>query len=349
MPIFLSDSQVTILAVCAGIIILTLFLHYVIPLIRTPTHMAAFVVFLLGTAISIVGYIDQHQGPFTLERLIEDFYANASTELWSIAITVLIIERLEEGRRNRQRQQDEERQQVEETRKRKHDLLISLGSNVNATALDAAWRLHKAGWLSDGTASGQYLQSANLRKAPLEDADLSDSDLRKAEMTRARLARAKFDRSDLRGVMADMVDAMNVNFRGAKMRRCHLSGARLLQADFSGADLRKAVLHKAILIEADLGGANLAGANLCGADLSKANLIGVRFEDAKVEPAFFDERTRLPDGSRWRPDTDMTKFTKRAYHAEIRSRWRWVWWMEKYTRRDPGRDTQEAVTQQTTS
>ena len=45
--------------------------------------------------------------------------------------------------------------------------------------------------------------------------------------------------------------------------------------------------------------ADLASADLFGADLMYANLTG----------ADFAEDTRLPDGTHWTPDTDITRFT----------------------------------------
>jgi len=55
-------------------------------------------------------------------------------------------------------------------------------------------------------------------------------------------------------------------------------------------------------------------ARLTGADLSEANLRGANLLDASLRGALlrgalFDERTTLPDGTNWKPGTNMGKFT----------------------------------------
>jgi hypothetical protein len=52
----------------------------------------------------------------------------------------------------------------------------------------------------------------------------------------------------------------------------------------------------------------LSGANLQGADLTGAK---------------FDENTTLPDGTKWTPDTDMTRFTDPEHPEFWRSDIKW--------------------------
>ena len=53
----------------------------------------------------------------------------------------------------------------------------------------------------------------------------------------------------------------------------------------------------------------LWSANLRNADLWRANLRGVE----NIETAQFNEKTRLPNGDNWIPETDMTRYTNPEY------------------------------------
>lgn len=87
---------------------------------------------------------------------------------------------------------------------------------------------------------------------------------------------------------------MNTQFKRADMRRMNLRHAKLQDTDFTRADLSYS----------DLQFADLTHANLMAMDLSSVNLLG-----AKLDKAQFNDHTRLPDGTMWTPQTDMTRFT----------------------------------------
>lgn len=74
---------------------------------------ALLIVAIVGAAL---GYLNQHSSLFEPDNVITDFYANISTELASIAITVLVINTLNE---RRARQQEKE------------NLVLQIGSPVN--------------------------------------------------------------------------------------------------------------------------------------------------------------------------------------------------------------------------
>ena len=81
-----------------------------------------------------------------------------------------------------------------------------------------------------------------------------------------------------------------VDLAGAKLNGCNFYKSNMMGADLAGADLRNAKL-----VGVDLRGANLAYADLRGADLT-----GVQFNrETRWQGAIFDERTVLPNGSRW--------------------------------------------------
>lgn len=98
-----------------------------------------------------------------------------------------------------------------------------------------------------------------------------------------------------------------------------LMNANLLKVRLSDAQMRQVDLHGAILRGARLERVNFSGANLWGADLQDAGLKNVNLEGAdlfqanlrgvKMIRVEFDEKTRLPDGTRWSPTTDLTRFT----------------------------------------
>ena len=55
---------------------------------------------IVAVVIALLGYINQHSGYFKNSPLVEDFYANVSIDLASLAITILVIDALNEWRQN---------------------------------------------------------------------------------------------------------------------------------------------------------------------------------------------------------------------------------------------------------
>ncbi len=86
--------------------------------------------------------------------------------------------------------------------------------------------------------------------------------------------------------------------------------ANLREADLHAAYLRGASFENVILTGANLSNTNLLGTIFTGADLSQAQLTG----------ASYDDKTVLPDGQFWTPDTDMARFTDPAHPDFWRSR-----------------------------
>jgi hypothetical protein len=122
---------------------------------------------VLALVIAVYGYLNQHgnwQSPFPF---IADFYANISTELISIVITILVIDGLNERRAIQQEKQA---------------LILQMSSPTNFIAKEAARILRMRGWLTDGTLQGANLLRANLRKVLLVKADLRGALFYKAEI-----------------------------------------------------------------------------------------------------------------------------------------------------------------------
>ena len=98
-----------------------------------------------------------------------------------------------------------------------------------------------------------------------------------------------------------------------------LSNRSLKDKLFIRANLRDANLEAAYLR-----GSSFENATLTGADLSNTNLLGTIFTgadltDARLEGASYDDKTVLPDGTYWSPDTDMARFTDPAHPDYWRS------------------------------
>lgn len=193
---------------------------------------AGVLLLVAATIIGVAGYQIEHEflslGDF-LNSLLTSVWANASTELVSIAITLIFVENIFSQRREAERE--------------KRDLVLQMGSNDNAYAREAVRKLRVRGWHQDGT-----LINAPLTNAKLWEANLSFANLRGADLWAANLSL--------------------VNLGGADLTKADLGSANLSHANLRGATLSGANLRKADLTNADLSGADLTGANLAGADVT---------------------------------------------------------------------------------
>lgn len=235
------------------------FLH----LIDEPEE-AAIVFVLLGIGIAVGGYAFLY-GLGTLRDIVGDFYANIAAEAISIAITVLIIERLYERR-----------SKAEAEKAEKERLILQMGSPDNGFAVEAVRQLEKRGGLTDGSLRGVDISGANLSGAALVKADLGSVKLFGGNLSRAILWDANFRRAILNGTNLTKAECWGWQFHKASLWRTDLTEAVLW-----GADLREANL-----MEANLSGADLAGANLAGAQYTN----GLNFLHDTCWPKDFDPR-----------------------------------------------------------
>lgn len=176
-----------------------------------------------GVIITISGHIRQYGGFFP-GQLFEDMYTNLGAELTSIAITVLIIDKLAQRR-----------EAVNEVER----LIREMGSKDSGTALRAVEELRARNALSDGS-----LVRADFKYANLEGADLSGADLRGAYMSFAVLRDCDLRDADLRGATlreADLENGLLLNVRldESHCHKANLSNARMHGASMRGADMRR--------------------------------------------------------------------------------------------------------------
>ena len=205
-------------------------------------HMAG-VMLLVIIIVGVGGYNHLHH-KLSLTDLVADFYANVSTELASIVITVVVIDGL-----NRRRA----------TEREKSTLTLQLGSPNRGFAVEAARMLRVRGWLSDGG-----LRKVNLFGTDLQGAILGDADLREAFLVQANLQAVDLREANLAG--AYLGEAI---LREANLQNANLQETNLIAADFQGATLR---------------GATLKGAKMGGVDLEGADLRGASFNSDTILP-----------------------------------------------------------------
>lgn len=169
--------------------------------------------------IAVLGLV----GRFILFPSDAGYITNLYTEVISIAITVLVLDRLN------QRRQD---------KIRKEELIFQMGSGENVTARRAARMLHHKGWLTDGTLRASQLSDANLHSSDLNSADLQDADL-----IGANLKKADLFMSNLRGAILN-----DANLEGAMLEDSDLRGASLVQANLRGAKLDHAQFDESTVL-----------------------------------------------------------------------------------------------------
>lgn len=157
------------------------------------------------------------------------YLTNVWTEGLSIAVTVVILDRLADRRTRRQREQDLKVRLVREAR-----------SNVNDVARQAINELWEHGWLSghDGLLRGTDFYRANLQGAILGLANLQGTQLVEANLQGADLVYA-----NLQGARLG-----EANLQGANLRGANLQGANLVYANLQGADLLRANLEHALIL-----------------------------------------------------------------------------------------------------
>lgn len=253
----------------------------------------------------------------------DGFGVNIFTELLSIAVTVGIIDVINQVRDQRRRR-----------RGRKERLIQQMGSYVhNTIALNAVQEIIDEGWHKDGSLKSQKFMNALLNGAPLAGADLNNAYLFGANLSNANLVFANFHKANLQQV--DLTNALlgQANLSEARLESCLLDNTNLIGADLShtdlttvetfnpankslqktklvGANLSFCDLSNLIFRNADLHGADLSNANLTNARLDRTDLRGCNLKHANLKGVLVtdivcDENTILPDGSNWKPDSNF--------------------------------------------
>jgi len=154
--------------------------------------------------------------------IVQDYIPNIVTEIISIAVTVLIIDSLNE-RRSRKELKDRLKRQI--------------WSKDQGLALNAINELRANGWLTDGS-----LEDINLPYAVLDRAELKEAVLNGANFHRASLRKAYVGHAHLR----------NCDFSQADLTLSIFNHSDLTGSDFTNAILDDASFEDAILMGATI-------------------------------------------------------------------------------------------------
>jgi len=249
-----------------------------------PVRVAAYVLLGLSALIGVMGYFELLPLPM---KVIEDFYANGAAELASIAITVLIVDRLSEWRAER---------------REKEQILSQISSNSNQFALEAIREAQNRGWLYNGTLQGITITRADLSGVNLFQADLAESIFYRANLSKSDMALADFRDAYIRSVSMKDSDLRHVNFVNTYLSRVQFDGSNLRDSQFTGAYLRRV---------------SFLNTNLDGVDFT-----GVRYTSLMEWPEGFDP---IEAGAEMVPDNkEHDRHTKRVRHLNTVSEQRMV-------------------------
>jgi len=188
----------------------------------TPTQTFSLLLIVIAMVTVIIGYSVVHSSETVgfIFNVFNDFYANVSSELISIVITVLVLDRLN-ARRAMREQRDE--------------LIFLLGSEDNSTALTAARMLRHKRWLQDGSLKGARLVATNLQGADLVSANLEEANLRLANLSNASLSSVNLDAANLMGANLTNASLSFSNLRNADLTHSNLNGTKLWYTILAGA------------------------------------------------------------------------------------------------------------------
>jgi len=255
-------------------------------------------IWLYGLIGALAGFILGVAASGELGQFVIWFADGFWNEALSIAITVIVLDRLNERRA---------------LEKYKQALKYQAGSVANSIAIDAIEQLSKNKWLGgdNGVLKHTDLRDANLEKARLQYANLEWTNLMDANLQDANLESANLDWATL-----ESVNLQGTNLRDAKLWLANLRYAKLQSAILVDAKLQEADLEFANLYQADLYQANLQSANLYQANLRNAkNITLAKFSKGTVLPdAEINDLESLSDNYNqyskyWTEDTDMTCYT----------------------------------------
>jgi hypothetical protein len=189
------------------------------------------ILLLLSLLSGIYGYQVNYRQPdgtvdWNWQQFIQDFYANISAELGSVAITVLIIDYLND---RRQREEEKER------------LIRQMGSTERGLAMAAVEELKALGAVKDGSLVGINLEQAVLTGVRLGRVDLRHARMDFADLSEGHLYFANLERADMSGC-----DLRGTVLTGANLRHADLVAAKLDGALLSEVDLTHCKLDRAL-------------------------------------------------------------------------------------------------------
>lgn len=147
----------------------------------------------------------------------DGYSTNVYTEMLSIFVTILVLDRLNEWR---------------STQQLKRQLVREVGSRDNSTALNAVDWMRSESWLTvfdeHQLLFQQKLSRANLDNAYLYQANLEDVNLYKANLSHADLSKANLQDAFLHRAILNNTSLYDTDFRRAVLWNVSLRGAKYI-------------------------------------------------------------------------------------------------------------------------
>lgn len=213
------------------------------------------IIFLI-ISISIV-FLHKYPKDWKFSSLINEFYANISSELFSISITILLIDYLYERKSKINSKQR---------------LLRELGSEDRGFTSRALKELKETGALEDGSLVGLDLKGANLSNLDFSNANLKNVNFENAILegctfSNCDLTNTNFISTNLKGAIIE-----NANFENTVLSKANLYSARLSKSKINNCDFLNANLQVSELIEVEINNCKLEGVNLTQANLTRSKI-----------------------------------------------------------------------------
>ena len=212
----------------------------------TSTQTFSLLLIVIAIVTIVIGYSVVHSSEAVgfIFNVFNDFYANVSSELISIVITVLVLDRLNERRQNAQ-----------ELRR----LTALMNSDENMITKIAVAELRARGWLENNSLKGSHFHEANLKKARLESVVME---------------RCSFFRSNMEGAILSKSNFNQSHFTLTNLRRASMSDTNFQDSSLANADLAFSTIV----------GCNLRKTNLAGVNLKNAVLLDCQFDEGTILP-----------------------------------------------------------------
>lgn len=169
----------------------------------------------------------------------QDFLSNMSVELVSIALTILVIDYLNE---------------VRDAKNLKAQLIREMGSSDNGIVERAYRELRARRWtrdLKNANLQGANFKGLDIWNAELEGANLSEANFEGANLVNINLEKAYLYRANLAGVSI-MGWMKGANLNGANLEGAKLGLTDLQDVSMEGVNLKKAYIDEKALANLDM-------------------------------------------------------------------------------------------------
>lgn len=246
----------------------------------------------------LTGLLYFYPSTWWFSDIINAFYANFSTELISIALTILLINFLYEKK---------------ETKALKSRLIRELGSHDKGFTSRALKELREFGWVQDGSLSDKDFSSANL-----SGLDFSNAILVGTKFNKANLKEIDFTGADLTDAELEEADLSGAKLNDCTLHNCNLNEAKLHEAKLNGVNLKNTECNKAVFNMSQLRGAQIELTEMCdanfsfadfeGATIKDTNFLRVNFEGCNFDGARF-EKNDLTHSTSWEKTIKIEKGT----------------------------------------